>query len=212
MTDKLRQAAQRLLAHWDSVAWKQTRPTADFMADLREALDNSLKPKCFADYQPNHAIDRACASCAIADECRTGEQPVSQDPFGWYSDKGGFNECGEGQPLYTAPQTVTTPDVCGEVCARAKLCYGCNKDLEEANAKYGEQAEQEPVGVVEGSGEWGIAGVLVAGVPIGTKLYAAPVRTKDLTDKEIRKLWSDAELDITWFARAVIAADREKNK
>lgn len=36
-------------------------------------------------------------------------------------------------------------------------------------------AEQEPVGVVEGSGEWGIAGVLVAGVPIGTKLYAAPV-------------------------------------
>ena len=41
---------------------------------------------------------------------------------------------------------------------------------------------------------------------------AAPVRTKDLTDDEIRKLWSDAELDITWFARAVIAADREKNK
>ena len=43
-------------------------------------------------------------------------------------------------------------------------------------------------------------------------LYTAPVRTKDLTDDEIRKLWSDAELDITWFARAVIAADREKNK
>jgi len=42
-------------------------------------------------------------------------------------------------------------------------------------ARAQEQAEQEPVGVVEGSGEWGIAGVLVAGVPIGTKLYAAPV-------------------------------------
>ena len=44
-----------------------------------------------------------------------------------------------------AQEPITTPDVCGEVCARAKLCYGCNKDLEEANAKYGEQAEQEPV-------------------------------------------------------------------
>ena len=44
--------------------------------------------------------------------------------------------------------------------------------------EYSEQAELEPVGVVEGSGEWGIAGVLVAGVPIGTKLYAAPVSTK----------------------------------
>ena len=43
-----------------------------------------------------------------------------------------------------AQEPITTPDVCGEVCARAKLCYGCNKDLEEANAKYAEQAEQEP--------------------------------------------------------------------
>lgn len=116
---------------------------------LREALGNSLKRKCFADYQPNHAIDRACASCAIADECRTGEQ-----------------------------------------------------------------AEQEPVGVVEGSGEWGIAGVLVAGVPIGTKLYAAPVRTKDLTDDEIYPLYNEPSCDkeAIEFARAVIAAYKEKNK
>ena len=41
---------------------------------------------------------------------------------------------------------------------------------------------------------------------------AAPVRTKDLTDTEIRELWSDAELDITWFASAVIAKFKEKNK
>ena len=74
-----------------------------------------------------------------------------------------------------------------------------------------EQAEQEPVGVVEGSGEWGIAGVLVAGVPIGTKLYAAPVRTKDLTDDEIHNIRWHKPTDID-FARAVIAADRELNK
>ena len=44
-------------------------------------------------------------------------------------------------PLYAAPQT---PDVCGEVYERAKLCYGCGKNLDEANAeherKYGELA------------------------------------------------------------------------
>ena len=81
-----------------------------------------------------------------------------------------------------------------------------------------EQAEQEPVGVVEGSGEWGIAGVLVAGVPIGTKLYTAPVRTKDLTDEEIE--WLVVDTLETWnskdtmkdFARAVIAKFKEKNK
>ena len=39
---------------------------------------------------------------------------------------------------------ITTPDVCGEVCVRAKLCYGCGKALDEANAKFTEQAEQEP--------------------------------------------------------------------
>ena len=99
--NKLEQSARQIIVDWDSGIHLYEAITA-----LREALDNSLKPKCFADYQPNHAIDRACASCAVAVECQTGEQPVSQEPFGWYSDKGGFNECGEGQPLYAAPQPV----------------------------------------------------------------------------------------------------------
>lgn len=42
-------------------------------------------------------------------------------------------------------------------------------------------------------------------------LYAAPVRTKDLTDDEMVYLWNMATSDFD-FARAVIAADREKNK
>ena len=48
--------------------------------------------------------------------------------------------------------------------------------------------------------------------------YAAPVRTKDLTDDEAQKLWHDTSSIVPmWahhlhFARAVIAADREKNK
>ena len=135
-----------------------------------------------------------------------------------------------------AEHQITTPDVCGEVCARAKLCYGCGKAFDEALADHSgdanemvaeqlksnheshdlytnadadrpkvicdrngevvlclckrcgkaerdlaepcvfEPVKQEPVGVVESSEEWGVAGVLIAGLPIGTKLYAAPVQ------------------------------------
>ena len=48
--------------------------------------------------------------------------------------------------------------------------------------------------------------------------YATPVCTKDLTDDEAQKLWNDTSSIVPmWahhlhFARAVIAADREKNK
>ena len=44
-------------------------------------------------------------------------------------------------------------------------------------------------------------------------LYAAHVRTKDLTDDEIWEIWfKDITLDWDERCRAVIAADREKNK
>ena len=42
-------------------------------------------------------------------------------------------------------------------------------------------------------------------------LYAAPVRTKDLTDDEIAEIFRKYASDL-YKARAVIAADREKNK
>ena len=45
------------------------------------------------------------------------------------------------------------------------------------------------------------------------KLYAAPVRTKDLTDDEIDEIGKSYFDEWSFgFARAVIAADREKNK
>ena len=45
-------------------------------------------------------------------------------------------------------------------------------------------------------------------------LYAAPVRTKDLTDDEIYPLYNEptSDREAIEFARAVIAADREKNR
>ena len=78
-----------------------------------------------------------------------------------------------------------------------------------------EQAEQEPVAYM-------FEGVLFLPKEAthymkdyGTPLYAAPVRTKDLTDDEIADCGDFAgviTLTDLQFARAVIAADREKNK
>ena len=45
-------------------------------------------------------------------------------------------------------------------------------------------------------------------------LYAAPVRTKDLTDDEIDQIRIKSgkeKISLVYFARAVIAADRSKN-
>ena len=88
-------------------------------------------------------------------------------------------------------------------------------DLREALA---EQAEQEPVAVVEitygREPECYVTGN-IDDFPEGVfKLYAAPVRTKDLTDDEIYTLYSEpcSDREMVEFARAVIAADREKNK
>ena len=110
---------------------------------------------------------------------------------------------------------ITTPDVCGEVCVRAKLCYGCGKALDEANAKFTEQAEQEPVAIDGLARACNLAGIdykdflrIKAYLPI-----AAPVRTKDLTDDELNALWyGNTKGGWIGLFRAVIAADREKNK
>ena len=73
-----------------------------------------------------------------------------------------------------------------------------------------EQAEQEPVGhLCEAS--FGRGQVFWFNKPAdNTPLYAAPVRTKDLTDVDLWNLWEKSDSNIE-FARAVIAADREKN-
>ena len=81
------------------------------------------------------------------------------------------------------------------------------------------KTEQEPVAVISESAI-GLVKLHSNGVslPFGTPLYAAPVRTKDLTDDEIMKINVDTASIVPTcdrqfhFARAVIAADREKNK
>ena len=93
-----------------------------------------------------------------------------------------------------------------------------------------EQAEQEPV--VKYYGEKLVKGskvfaLLDRDLAPDTLLYAAPVRTKDLTEDEIIDELNKRKFDwvavrsttyiidsaeIKEFARAVIAADREKNR
>ena len=85
-------------------------------------------------------------------------------------------------------------------------------------ARAQEQAEQEPVAWrYKYEGMWLFSEDYCAEHPFEqTPLYAAPVRTKDLTDDEIVSVleYYDHEWDETTFAiaRAVIAADRELNK
>jgi len=107
-------------------------------------------------------------------------------------------------------------------CKQAPMCKTpCG------NSDCVEQAEQEPVAWMDLHKELGQ--LRWAGKDIGwdlaidavrnrlEELYAAPVRTKDLTDDEIWKELAAIQassLKRSWlsFARAVIAKDREKNK
>ena len=141
-----------------------------------------------------------------------------------------------------AETEITTPDVCGEVCARAKLCYGCGKALDEANAKLADHVEQSLIMVAEPVKQEPVAYMfkvkrtLPSSTPLDVfaaieyhplphediiskePLYAAPVRTKDLTDLEIADIvyeMNGNEPTATFWrdlARAVIAKDREKNR
>ena len=99
-----------------------------------------------------------------------------------------------------------------EVLIDAKW-YAAKDALREALA---EQAEQEPVAkyygekLVKGSK---VFALLDRDLAPDTLLYAAPVRTKDLTDDEIESIMVEqGDLRTITFARAVIQADREKNK
>ena len=96
------------------------------------------------------------------------------------------------------------------------VLYGEELALREALA---EQAEREPVAWVS---EDVCDGQFINGRKrriwweciegAGTPFYAAPVRTKDLTDGELTAIWERNAGD--WLAcfRAVIAAFKEKNK
>lgn len=75
-----------------------------------------------------------------------------------------------------------------------------------------EQDKQEPVAVVGfDTQSWRNLVDALTKLPDGTKLYAAPVRTKDLTDEDKLALWKKWNMTAAQID-AVIAAYKEKNK
>ena len=114
----------------------------------------------------------------------------------------------EGQEFLFALNTTTDDDI--------KLVA----EIAWKNGAYcAEQAEQAPVawGYFDADGSFMDALDRQHG-SYQTPLYAAPVRTKDLTDDEIMKINVDTASIVPTcdrqfhFARAVIAAFKEKNK
>lgn len=85
--------------------------------------------------------------------------------------------------------------------------------LEELYAAPVQQVEQEPVAKVTDVFPTRIEWLKEA--TLNQYLYATPARTKDLTDDEIASICADLPFDENFditVARAVIAADREKNR
>ena len=107
-------------------------------------------------------------------------------------------------------EAVAEPDMnlnCKSVQARLATVWG-----------YVKAEQQKPMAIIEKEAGFetevyatGYADSLPDGV---FKLYAAPVRTKDLTDTELMDCRSSDPAGGSWLesARAVIAADREKNR
>ena len=110
-----------------------------------------------------------------------------------------------------AETEITTPDVCGEVCARAKLCYGCGKALDEANAKLAEPVKQGPVASVRWRKykvcEWTATEQLhellgryrEGQTPL--QLYAAPVDAKAIRAEALEEAakWFEGYDNQAWF-------------
>ena len=143
------------------------------------------------------------------------------DEWNW-SSKHGSNPSGQLAVLAAAIRAIKFEGDTGfrpvsEMIAEHKQDPKKAAAIEKAKMR---KAEQKPVAVVEitygRDPECYVTGNIDDFQEGVFKLYAAPVRTKDLTDEEIQKLRHKIDWTAEWsyvnFARAVIQADREKNK
>ena len=113
-----------------------------------------------------------------------------------------------GDDKFAPHERPQKPEKCANGCPPLQVCDYCQT---------AEQAEQEPVAVVEitygREPECYVTGN-IDDFPEGVfKLYAAPIRTKDLTDDELAKAAGFHELlpQELYIARAVIQEYRRKN-
>ena len=239
---KLEQAARQALealevsTDWDIGAKGKQLESMRAITALREALENP-------DLCPHGVDDGACKQCYMEQT----EQPASQEPEVWYCpDCGTLSEtqvkcCPDwirsrkvpknfaftckatfDRNVQAEQEPVTISCECGDIYERDSfggrfiklhgICPNCDAVP---------QAEQKPVAVVEitygKEPECYVTGN-IDDFPEGVfKLYAAPVRTKDLTgqdlcDLEVAVGWKGDSYDFEVIAKAVIAKFKEKNK
>ena len=198
---KLEQAARQVVANGvqGTYAKYYSVPPADFEA-LREALAEQAEQEPFD--MDDHPPHRLC-------ECRKCMEYFTPLP-----DCDAFAASGKQIAEQTNTQFMEGFRPVSEMIAEHKQDPKKAAAIEKAKMR---KAEQKPVAVVEitygREPECYVTGN-IDDFPEGVfKLYAAPVRTKDLTDKEIWDLWeSNKNETAIEFYEAIIAAYKEKNK
>lgn len=108
----------------------------------------------------------------------------------------------------------------GDTHGEELYCVGIDDIADIIREALADPEKQEPVAEYLGfSANLNHVFKLDADIPVGTKLYAAPVSAKrewvDLTDYEIVRLYDESPMcdsEMIAFARAVITAFKEKNK
>ena len=178
---------------------------AGWEAAMREALAKQQdKPEECAD---------GCPENTVCDYCQRAE-PVKQEPVIWHSvldfvdvrrDPPEQGEEANWLPLYAAP--VDAKAIRAEAFKEAAKVVAAVWGYVKAEPVQ-EPVKQEPVGVVESSEEWGVAGVLIEGLPIGTKLYAAPVDAKAIRAEALEEAEEIAKTIGGKFADDFLAAIR----
>jgi hypothetical protein len=217
-------------------ATKMVTLTAEQAQQIEEALDESYAELSADSHRdgPRCLILTTLETAIASIHAAKAQEPLStnldvlptnlaeQESIAWGNDKFAPHERQQKQPVSQEP----TADVFKFLLGEGEL-DGCSfgerneahrgnfwwrKHLRRALA---EQAEQEPVAWLIPGAITGDKKLAEANGKYATPLYTAPVRTKDLTDDEIFKIfYSDGKepIDNYEFARAVIAADRRKNK
>jgi len=222
---------------WDVGAKGKQLESMRAITALREALDHSGEAtdmvaeqaeqpvsQEYRDHLVNQSFDWAAmaAKHQFMEGYRIGLAEMREkcakvcDEWNW-SSKHGSNPSGQLAVLAAAIRAIKFEGDTGfrpvsEMIAEHKQDPKKAAAIEKAKMR---KAEQKPVAVVEitygREPECYVTGN-IDDFPEGVfKLYAAPVRTKDLTDEEIVRVHGVFNNAVD-FARAVIAADRELNK
>ena len=224
--NKLEQAARALLAHWDTPAWKYLKPTGDLMADLREALAEQAEQEQNSMLMEGYRIGLAemREKCAKVAERFEPDEKCSYVEYASAAIRAIKFEGDTGfRPVSEMIAEHKQDPKKGAAIEKAKMRKATRAEKIAMSGVYEvpvEQAEQEPVAWARTSESGEVLDCIShtykvtqpCTVDYDEPLYAAPVRTKDLTDAEAEFAFERGGNELCLKLRAVIAAYKEKNK